>query len=138
MPSHLHEAFVTLFRNHPSLAPVLLREGLHVQLPDYTDVRIDSADLTEIQPAEYRADLVVLLLRDKPVLAIVFEVQLGRDEDKRYVWPVYVANLRARIRCPVSLLVLAADEAVARWACWLRWPVSGSTPGARRCIVISS
>jgi hypothetical protein len=29
---------------------------------------------------------------------------------------VYVANLRARIRCPVCLLVIAADEAVARWA----------------------
>jgi hypothetical protein len=45
-----------LFRNRPSLAPELLQEALHVQLPDYTDVRIDSADLTDIQPAEYRAD----------------------------------------------------------------------------------
>jgi hypothetical protein len=116
MPSHLHEALLLLFRNRPALAPELLRKALHVQLPDYTDVRIDSADLTDIQPAEYRADLVVLLLRDTPVLGIVLEVQLSSDEDKRYVWPVYVANLRARIRCPVCLLVIAADEAVARWA----------------------
>ena len=70
MPSHLHEALLLLFRNRPALAPELLREALHVQLPDYTDVRIDSADLTDIQPAEYRADLVVLLLRDTPVLGI--------------------------------------------------------------------
>jgi hypothetical protein len=116
MPSHLHEALLLLFRNHPALAPALLREALHVQIPDYTDVRIDSADLTDIQPAEYRADLVVLLLTETPVLGIVLEVQLSSDEDKRYVWPVYVANLRARIRCPVCLLVIAADEAVARWA----------------------
>jgi len=116
MPSHFHEALLLLFRNRPALAPELLREALHLQLPDYTDVRIDSADLTDIQPAEYRADLVVLLLRDTPVLGIVLEVQLSSDEDKRYVWPVYVANLRARIRCPVSILVVAADEAVARWA----------------------
>jgi hypothetical protein len=116
MPSHLHEALLLLFRNRPALAPELLREALHVQLPDYTDVRIDSADLTDIQPAEYRADLVVLLLRDTPVLGIVLEVQLSSDDDKRYVWPVYVANLRARIRCPVCLLVIAGDEAVARWA----------------------
>src|SRR5437016_5351376 len=109
MPSHLHEALLLLFRNRPALAPELLRDALHVQLPDYTDVRIDSADLTDIQPAEYRADLVVLLLRDTPVLGIVLEVQLNNDEDKRYVWQVYVANLRARIRCPVSLLVVAAD-----------------------------
>jgi len=50
MPSHLHEALLLLFRNRPALAPELLREALHVQLPDYTDVRIDSADLTDIQP----------------------------------------------------------------------------------------
>ena len=56
------------------------------------------------------------MLKDKPVLGIVLEVQLGRDEDKRFVWPVYVVNLRARIRCPVCLLVIAATETVARWA----------------------
>jgi hypothetical protein len=116
MPSHLHEALLLLFRNRPALAPELLREALHVPLPDYTEVRIDSADLTDIQPAEYRADLVILLLHGSPVLGIVLEMQLSNDEDKRYVWPVYVANLRARIRCPVCLLVITAEENVARWA----------------------
>jgi hypothetical protein len=57
-----------------------------------------------------------LLLDDQPVLGIVVEVQLARDEAKQYAWPAYVANLRARIECPVCLLVIAADEAVARWA----------------------
>lgn len=116
MPSQLHEALLQLFRNRPELAPELLRESLHVALPPYTEVRVDSADLTDIQPAEYRADLVILLLHGRPVLGIVVEVQLGTDEDKRYVWPVYVLNLRARIRCPVCLLVVAPDESVARWA----------------------
>ena len=116
MPSHLHEALITLFRNCPALAPALLRDTLHVSLPEYTEVRIDSADLTDIQPAEYRADLVVLLLHDTPVLGIVLEVQLQIDKQKRYVWPVYVANLRARIRCPVCLFVVTAEENVARWA----------------------
>src|SRR5262249_731225 len=32
------------------------------------------------------------------------------------VWPAYVANLRARLECPVCLLVVTADDAVARWA----------------------
>jgi len=116
MPSHLHEALLLLFRNRPSLAPELLRDALHVELPPYTDVRIDSADLTDIQPAEYRVDLVVLLLDGVPVLGIVVEVQLARDERKRFVWPVYATNLRARLECPVCLLVVAADDAVARWA----------------------
>jgi hypothetical protein len=43
-------------------------------------------------------------------------MQLSNDEDKRYVWPVYAVNLRARIRCPVCLLVITAEENVARWA----------------------
>ena len=116
MPSHLHEALLLLFRNRPALAPELLRDALHMALPDYTDVRIDSADLTDIQPAEYRADMVILLLHGSPVLGIVLEMQLSNDEDKRYVWPVYVVNLRARIRCPVCLLVITAEENVARWA----------------------
>ena len=42
-------------------------------------MRIESADLTEVVPAEYRADLIVLLVDGKPVLAIVVEVQLSRD-----------------------------------------------------------
>jgi hypothetical protein len=44
------------------------------------------------------------------------EVQLSVDEDKQYAWPAYVANLRARIRRPVHLLVITWEESVARWA----------------------
>jgi hypothetical protein len=116
MPSQLHEVLLQLFRNRPALAPELLRNALHQELPSYTDVRIDSADLSEVQPAEYRADLVLLLLDDVPVFGIVVEVQLSPDDRKQYVWPVYVAGLRARLECPVSLLVITADDACARWA----------------------
>jgi hypothetical protein len=116
MPSQLHEALLQLFRNRPSLAPEILREALHVDLPPYSDVRLDSAELTEIQPAEYRADLVVLLLKGEPVLGIIVEAQLSADERKRYVWPVYAVSLRARLRCPVCLLVVTADDSTARWA----------------------
>lgn len=116
MPSQLHEVLLQLFRNRPALAPELLRDALHQELPRYTEARIDSADLSEVQPAEYRADLVVLLLDGVPVYGIVVEVQLSPDERKQYVWPAYVAGLRARLECPVSLLVITADDACARWA----------------------
>jgi hypothetical protein len=116
MPSQLHEVLLLLFRNRPSLAPELLRDALGVELPAFTEARIDSADLGQVQPTEYRADLVVLLLDGEPVLGIVVEVQLAPDDRKAYVWPVYVANLRARLECPVCLLVVTADEATARWA----------------------
>lgn len=117
MPSQLHEAHLLLFRNQPALAAQLIREALGAELPEFREARVECATLTELQPAEYRADLVIqLLFRDRPVHGIIVEVQLSVDERKRYVWPAYAANLRARFRCPVSLLVVTADESVARWA----------------------
>jgi len=112
----LHEGLLLLFRNRPTLAPELLRDALGVGLPAFTDARIESAELTEVAPTEYRADLVVLLLHDRPVFAIVVETQLSRDDDKHWTWPVYLTALRARQRCPVALLVITADDAVATWA----------------------
>jgi hypothetical protein len=116
VPSQLHEALLLLFRNRPRLAPELLRDALHVELPAYTEARVESADLTDVQPAEYRADLVVLLYDGKPVLGIVVEAQLAADDHKRFAWPVYAVGLRARMRCPVCLLIVSPHEPVARWA----------------------
>jgi hypothetical protein len=49
---------------------------LGVALPAYTEARLASIDLTEIQPAEYRADVVVLLFDgDLRVRVIIVEVQ---------------------------------------------------------------
>lgn len=115
MASMQHEGLLLLFRNRPALAPELLRDALGLQLPDWTEARVESAELTEVVPTEYRADLVVLLLEGKPIFAIVVEVQLSRDEDKRKTWPLYLASLRARVACPTALLVVAPDAAVARW-----------------------
>ena len=89
---------------------------LGVPLPAFTEARVDSAELTEVVPTQYHADLVVLLLDGRAVFAIVVEVQLARDPDKRRSWPVYLAGLRARLDCPTALLVVTADEAVATWA----------------------
>jgi hypothetical protein len=88
---------------------------LHVELPAYSEARVESAELTDVNPAEYRADLVVLLVDGKPVLGIVIEVQLGEDPRKRFTWPVYVAGLRARLKCPACVLVVTPTEAMARW-----------------------
>ncbi|MDB6015487.1 MAG: hypothetical protein JWL65_7737 [Gammaproteobacteria bacterium] len=116
MPSYVHQLLLLLFRNRSGSAADLLRE-LDVQLPGYDEVRIESADLSDLRPAEYQADLVLFLLRGRhKVLGVIVEVQLRRDEDKPYTWPAYVANLRARHRCPVCLLVITIEEAVARWA----------------------
>jgi hypothetical protein len=115
MPSQLHEVLVMLFRNCPTLAAELLH--MRIELPAFTEVRVESADLTEVQPAEYRGDLVVVLRHEtRPVLGVIVEVQLQRDPHKRISWPAYAANLRQRLGCDTCVLVFSPSEHVARWA----------------------
>ena len=119
MPSPPHEVTIELFRKQPKLASRLLSEVLHLELPDYEEARVDSADLPQIQPTEYRADAVITLTRPedgKPALGVVIEVQLTAEGRKHYTWPVYLTTLRARLKCPVCLLVITHDDAVARWS----------------------
>jgi hypothetical protein len=128
MASMVHEGLLLLFRNRPRLAPELLEHALGLGVPAYSEARVEAAEFTQVVPTEYRADLVVLLLEGKPVLAIVVEVQLSRDEDKRASWPLYLTSLRSRVRCPTVLLVVAPDAAVARWCAQ---PIELGHPGFR-------
>ena len=96
MPSNLHEWLLELFRNRSATVPDLLR-NLDISLPEYDSTRIEMPNVNSLRPVEFAADLVVFLARgSRYVFGVVVEVQLSRDEDKPYVWPVYVANLRAR------------------------------------------
>ena len=116
MSSYLHELLIILFRNRFTSAVDLLR-AIDVDVPEYDEVRIESSDLGNVRPAEYRADLVLFLERDSvKMLGIIVEVQLACDKGKPYVWPAYIANLRARHRCPACLLVVTIDDSVTRWA----------------------
>jgi hypothetical protein len=127
MPSFEHETWVDLFKNRPSLAAEILAEVLGLSLPKYTEARIASIDLTQIQPAEYRADLVVLLLNgDVNVRVVIVEVQLAVDPQKRFTWPAYAMVSRATHNCPVALLILAPDPAVAKWCAE---PIETGIPG---------
>ena len=75
MVSMAHEILVDLFRNRPSLAAEILVEALGVGLLSYTDARLASIDRTQVQPAEYLADVVVRLLDgDVPVRVLIVEV----------------------------------------------------------------
>jgi hypothetical protein len=116
MPSYEHEGLIRLFRNRPDLAPELLRDVLGIELPAYSKACIESEGLTDLEPAERHSDLVVLLVDGKAVLGIVLEAQLSPDPLKRYSWPAYVADLRARLKCPTCLLVVTVTEAMARWS----------------------
>jgi hypothetical protein len=114
MPSTRHEVLIDLCRASPGLAVDLLRLRGADDPPD-EPARVVEAGLSEAVPIEWRADLVVTL--GEPVVrVIVLEVQLRRDEAKRWAWPVYTAVLQARHRVPTDLVVLAPEPAVAAWA----------------------
>lgn len=120
MPTIEHEAPLVLLREEPSLVATLLREALGVTLPAFATAEVSDAEFTQALPVERRADLVVCL-RDgsrqrRTVAGVVVEVQRGRDGRKRWSWPLYLASLHARLRCPTVLPVLATTDRVARWA----------------------
>lgn len=116
MPSMLHEALLEVFRARPALAAELLRDTLQLPLPSFTEVRSGPTSISDLRRVQHRADLVVQLTNGgAPVLAIVIEVQLDRDPEKWFSWPLYVAGLRAKLRCDVCLLVIAPREPIARW-----------------------
>lgn len=118
MPSLEHDGVVELFRDNPRLGPHLLERFWHAKLPHYVDVRVADAQLTQLSPVEYRADLVVELLDEDGVCvsAIVLESQMEIKPRKRFTWPAYVSVCRAERECQTALLVVAVDDGVAAWA----------------------
>ncbi len=128
MPTIPHEAPLFLLRGRPTLIAELLADALGIAIPPFVDSSAEDANFTQLTPTEFRADLVITLRRDdEPVMGIVIEVQLATDPKKRFTWPLYVAALHAKLRCPTALVVIAPDDAVARWA---REPIATLQPGS--------
>jgi hypothetical protein len=124
MPSTLHEALVLLFRESPRLAPTLLARALGIDpgrwLPEDADIQVTSAEFADLDPPEYRADVVLRIPdekdRDKTTREVfIVEVQLDHNQLKHFTWPQYVTAARTRHRCRATLAVVTVDERVARW-----------------------
>jgi hypothetical protein len=121
MPSAPHEILVELFRHRPELLTAVLALVDRNLVPDVPGAVLLPApgEIAGDHHAQYRADLVLHLMvpaRARPVRAFIVEVQLAPDQDKEFTWPMYAAGLRARERCPVTLVVLTLDKGTARWA----------------------
>jgi len=129
VPSFSHELLVELFRRRPALGRELLHAVAGLSLPGGA-AEIGSVDLSQVTSPEYAADVVQLIRGDdgRVDAAVIVEVQLHQDAQKRLTWPVYVAVLRAMHDCPVVLLVVAPLPGVARWA---RVPIELGHPGFR-------
>ncbi|HWB78866.1 MAG TPA: hypothetical protein VG755_28085 [Nannocystaceae bacterium] len=136
MPSLEHEMLVDLLREHPELVISLLRSACGIAIEGEVEVVASTENLTEIQPTERRADLVLVARAPGSAVAThaaVVEVQLRPDPRKRFSWPLYQAVLRARLRCPVELVVLTLDDATAQWCAE---PIALDGLGSRVCPVV--
>lgn len=134
MPTSEHDIVGRLFRERPAFAAEVLSDLFGLTLPDFDEAWREAVDFTDVKPTPYAADAAVALAvrralvphprrtarrqrehRFEPaVRGIVVEVQRRRDKQKRRSWPVYVSTLAARLRCPVTLLVIATTAPVAR------------------------
>jgi hypothetical protein len=117
MPKLPHEALVHLVRSAPEVIFHLLRHEFGVDLPLHAPRRVTAAEFVDLNFAEHRAD-AILTVGDpgRPAEAFVVEAQTDIDPRKRRSWPIYVAGPHARLGCPVTLVVIAPDPAVAAWA----------------------
>ena len=99
-----HAGLVEMFRANPRLVPQLLEASFGVELPAWETITVAEAELDQMAPIEFRADLVVELsgATGPPRLSAVLEVQLRPDEDKPFTWPVYMTVDRSRRRCHCS------------------------------------
>jgi hypothetical protein len=127
MPGAPHEVPLLLFRERPELLLELLRDGGGVEVPPYARVQIEEAEVAQILPPSYHADLVLSLHDGGPVMAIVLEVQRAIDPRKRARWPSYVADVHAKLGCASYLVVFATTGEVARWAAK---PIATFQPGS--------
>jgi hypothetical protein len=105
----------------PPEADILSKIALHHivsrfgPLPDHDEIRLGTYKLTHI--GSYRPELALVLLKERrSVFGIIVEEQRWMDEMKRYSWPAFAATLRARLRCPVCVLVFTRDEELTQWA----------------------
>jgi hypothetical protein len=84
-------------------------------LPDHDEICLGTGKLTAI--GSQRPDLTLVLLKEhRAVFGIIVETLRCVDETKRYGWPAFAATVRARLRCPVCVLVFPADDELTEWA----------------------
>lgn len=116
MPSTEHESPLALAKLDPGLVAWLLSNVFDVKVPDYHHARTQAADVRVLVPRTYHADSMLLFCdpADRPLLAVVLEIQRGWDATKRRTWKLYVAQLEAELDVDAALLVYCPNPATAR------------------------
>ena len=118
MPTREHDILVLLFQNRPLLAAELYALISGQPLPDFVEARVEDPAVPELKISTRRGDCLVTLrdASERVLLGIMVEIQRSQDPDKRHVWPLYAAAHASELGCPVVVLVVCTDRAVAAWA----------------------
>jgi hypothetical protein len=117
MVSTVHEALRDLLRENPWVCVELLAMLAWIDRASIDEAACVDPTVPQNVPPALSADVaVVLRARATPTLVVAVEVQLEREDDKRWTWPVYLSALRREHRCPAALLVIAPSPLVASWA----------------------
>jgi len=127
MPSARHDSLSQLFAGEPLLAGVVLRECAGSDLPEGLPARLEESRFSDRLSADFDADVVVVDgPAGDPVHGTIVEVQLARTGAKAEQLARYAAALWLLIRCPVDVLVVCPEQAVADFC---SRPVATSLPG---------
>ncbi|HWN67242.1 MAG TPA: hypothetical protein VNM90_06355 [Haliangium sp.] len=116
MPTMTHQALASLFRDKPKLGMYLFEASTKEPLPIGATVESYTTQFTDLHPPEYSADAAYLIKNGDDVQdAVVVEVQLAPKPEKRASWLQYVATAHRKLLRPVTVMVLAVTEEMARW-----------------------
>lgn len=104
---------IRTFRFTPRFAPDLIREVVHVSLPQFDGVRVEGFTGG---PPEGEPLLIVLTKKRAPVHAIVVSSPNECDNQLRVEWPRWVGHVEDRLGAPCTVLIVTSDLVVERWA----------------------
>jgi hypothetical protein len=132
MPTLSHDLLVDILRESKDLVCELFALQTGIRLHDFFAEAASPQDLRRDDAPDH---LLVFHGADRRAkYALMIEVQLQADARKAQLWPHYISALRTVLQCPVSLLVVAPDPRVARWA---RTPIELCHGGSTTPVVIS-
>jgi len=91
MPSAEHESPIALAKLDPGVLTWLLANVFGVKVPDYHHARPQATDVRIVVPRTYHADSVLVFCdpADRPLLAVILEVQRQRVRGKRRTWKLW-------------------------------------------------